>query len=71
MVFDSTYNRFYFYNGMTWNTVSSDDLGDHRPGLQAAADFAVRSPLVDAGLGNTFDFEFVELGHMNRNQVGV
>ncbi len=27
-----------------------DDLGDHRPGLQAAGEHAVRHPLVDAGL---------------------
>lgn len=32
------------------NGTNVDDLGDHRPGLQAAKDFAVRSPLVDAGL---------------------
>jgi uncharacterized protein len=28
-----------------------DDLGDHRPGLEAAARHGVRHPLVDAGLG--------------------
>ena len=37
-----------------WNEVAngtnSDDLGDFRPGLDAARDFTVRSPLVDAGL---------------------
>jgi len=27
-----------------------DDLGDHRPGRRAAADHAVRSPLIEAGL---------------------
>ena len=32
------------------NGANIDDLGDHRPGLQAAKDFAVRAPLVDAGL---------------------
>ena len=31
------------------NGANLDDLGDHRPGLKAAADFAVCSPLVDAG----------------------
>ena len=31
------------------NGTNTDDLGDHRPGLVAAADFDVRSPLVDAG----------------------
>lgn len=29
----------------------TDDLGDHRPGLQAARENAVRHPLVEAGLG--------------------
>jgi uncharacterized protein len=28
-----------------------DDLGDHRPGMKAAADRGVRAPLVEAGLG--------------------
>lgn len=32
------------------NGTNVDDLGDHRPGLLAAQDFAVRAPLVDAGL---------------------
>ena len=31
------------------NGTNTDDLGDHRPGLIAAADFNVASPLVDAG----------------------
>lgn len=31
--------------------VNLDDLGDHRPGLGAAAEQAVRHPLVEAGLG--------------------
>ncbi|MGI8773532.1 MAG: ATP-dependent sacrificial sulfur transferase LarE [Actinomycetota bacterium] len=30
-----------------------DDLGDHRPGLQAARERSVRSPLVEAGLGKS------------------
>jgi uncharacterized protein len=29
----------------------ADDLGSHRPGHRAAAEFAVRSPLIEAGLG--------------------
>ena len=29
---------------------NTDDLGDHRPGLRAARERAVRSPLVDAGM---------------------
>jgi pyridinium-3,5-biscarboxylic acid mononucleotide sulfurtransferase len=32
------------------NGTNVDDLGDYRPGLQAATDAGVRSPLVDAGL---------------------
>ena len=32
------------------NGTNLDDLGDHRPGLVAAGEHAVRSPLVDAGL---------------------
>lgn len=35
--------------GIILNGTNCDDLGDHRPGLQAAEDFAVRSPLVEAG----------------------
>ena len=31
------------------NGTNTDDLGDHRPGLRAAADFSVVAPLVDAG----------------------
>ena len=29
------------------NGTNTDDLGDHRPGLQAASDFSIRSPLVE------------------------
>ena len=29
------------------NGTNVDDLGDHRPGLQAASDFSIRSPLVE------------------------
>jgi len=32
-----------------YNGTNMDDLGDHRPGLIAANDYSVRSPLVDAG----------------------
>lgn len=35
------------------NGTNTDDLGDHRPGLVAATDFGVRSPLVDAGFAKT------------------
>ena len=30
--------------------VNLDDLGDHRPGIRAARDFGVRSPLAEAGI---------------------
>jgi uncharacterized protein len=33
------------------NGVNTDDLGDYRPGLQAAREWDVRAPLVEAGLG--------------------
>jgi len=33
------------------NGINRDDLGDHRPGIEAARDFGVKSPLVEAGLG--------------------
>lgn len=32
------------------NGTNVDDLGDYRPGLQAADDFAVRSPLAECGI---------------------
>ncbi|MEZ6059169.1 MAG: ATP-dependent sacrificial sulfur transferase LarE [Planctomycetaceae bacterium] len=32
------------------NGANVDDLGDHRPGMQAAADHAVVSPLIDVGI---------------------
>ncbi len=35
--------------GIILNGTNLDDLGDHRPGLVAANDFQVRSPLVEAG----------------------
>ncbi|MFP6796141.1 MAG: ATP-dependent sacrificial sulfur transferase LarE [Pseudomonadales bacterium] len=31
------------------NGTNTDDLGDHRPGLQAANNFSIRSPLVETG----------------------
>ncbi len=38
--------------GYAWvaNGTNTDDLGDYRPGLQAASERQVRSPLVEAGL---------------------
>lgn len=35
------------------NGTNLDDLGDYRPGLEAAKQAAARSPLVEAGLGKT------------------
>ncbi|TWT57599.1 tRNA-specific 2-thiouridylase MnmA [Thalassoglobus neptunius] len=35
------------------NGANLDDLGDHRPGMRAASDHQVRSPLIDAGLNKT------------------
>ena len=39
--------------GLAWvaNGTNTDDLGDHRPGLAAADEARVRSPLVEAGIG--------------------
>ena len=38
--------------GYQWvaNGTNIDDMGDHRPGMQAAAEHRVRSPMVEAGL---------------------
>ncbi|MEE2829852.1 MAG: ATP-dependent sacrificial sulfur transferase LarE [Myxococcota bacterium] len=36
--------------GLVADGVNLDDLGDHRPGHQAAAEASIRHPLVDAGL---------------------
>ena len=36
---------------VTMNGTNTDDLGDYRPGLEAAKLAGVKSPLVDAGLG--------------------
>lgn len=33
------------------NGANADDTGDHRPGMRAATEHAVRSPLLEAGLG--------------------
>ena len=34
-----------------WDGTNLDDLGDYRPGLQAARELGVRSPLLEAGWG--------------------
>ena len=38
--------------GYSWvaNGANTDDIGDYRPGMQAAAEHRVRSPMVEAGL---------------------
>ena len=38
--------------GFRWvaNGANADDMGDHRPGMQAASEHRVRSPMVEAGL---------------------
>ncbi len=36
--------------GCIVNGANTDDLGDHRPGMQAAANHEVRSPLIEAGI---------------------
>jgi uncharacterized protein len=33
------------------NGVNADDLGDWRPGIQAAREWSIRAPLVEAGIG--------------------
>ena len=38
---------------MALNGTNLDDLGDHRPGLIAADNHAVKSPLVEAGFHKT------------------
>jgi len=37
----------------TMNGTNTDDLGDYRPGLDAAREASVKSPLVEAGLGKS------------------
>jgi pyridinium-3,5-biscarboxylic acid mononucleotide sulfurtransferase len=60
-------NRCYFCKSELWDRLAevarerglaavldgsnADDAGDHRPGLRAAAERGVRSPLLEAGLG--------------------
>lgn len=43
------------------NGANTDDLGDYRPGLQAATEFNVRSPLVDAGINKSEVRELAKL----------
>ncbi|MFZ2088012.1 MAG: ATP-dependent sacrificial sulfur transferase LarE [Desulfobaccales bacterium] len=37
--------------GAVWDGTNMDDLGDYRPGLKAAREAGVESPLITAGLG--------------------
>lgn len=46
-----------------------DDLGDHRPGLRAAAELEIRKPLIEAGLGKPAIRELArELGLPNHQK---
>ena len=52
--------------GYRWvaNGTNTDDLGDHRPGMQAATEHLVRSPMVEAGLDKAAVRQIAkELGH--------
>lgn len=51
------------------NGTNTDDLGDHRPGLEAAKNFAVRSPLAECGF-NKADIRALahELGLANADK---
>jgi len=54
--------------GFTWilDGTNADDLGDHRPGLRAAREHGVRSPLQECGMGKTELREWArELGLSN------
>lgn len=42
------------------NGTNSDDLSDHRPGLQAASDAGVKSPLLDCGLNKNMVRELAQ-----------
>ncbi len=46
------------------NGTNADDLGDYRPGLEAAAEFKVRSPLVDANCNKTDVRELAKLWNL-------
>ena len=47
------------------NGTNVDDLGDYRPGLQAARDYHVRSPLVDLGIGKAQVRQLARFWHLN------
>ncbi len=67
------YGRLAAVYGATWPRIvdgtNADDLGGHRPGLRAAREEGVRSPLAEAGLGKDevrelsrhYDLETAEL----------
>jgi len=57
--------------GFTWilDGTNADDLGDHRPGLRAAREHGVRSPLQECGLGKEATRALArELGLSNWNK---
>ena len=47
------------------NGANVDDLGDHRPGMQAAMDHDVRSPLIEAGINKTEVRELARLWNLS------
>lgn len=47
------------YHGVVFGAIA-DDLGEHRPGLQAARDRGVRAPLLEAGIRKS------EIRHLSR-----
>ncbi len=47
---DDLYRDSLATGGVVVNGANTDDLGDHRPGMQAAKKFDVRSPLIEASL---------------------
>ncbi|MBJ05606.1 MAG: TIGR00268 family protein [Verrucomicrobiaceae bacterium] len=57
--------------GFSWilDGTNADDLGDHRPGLRAAREHGVRSPLQEAGIGKSETRAWArELGLSNWNR---
>ncbi|GIW92945.1 MAG: ATP-utilizing protein [Pirellulaceae bacterium] len=46
------------------NGTNADDLGDYRPGIKAAENFQVRSPLAECGLGKNLVRQLAERWHL-------
>ncbi|MEX0793204.1 MAG: ATP-dependent sacrificial sulfur transferase LarE [Pirellulaceae bacterium] len=47
------------------NGANLDDLGDHRPGMQAARDFKVRSPLIECEIDKSMVRELANLWNLS------